>query len=86
MAYPLDVGIGKAWFGRRRRFVSGVTGDTLDLVGGYGGNSVLCIDGEWTHLSETFSNVVFYEARFAPVLLGRYWLIILGNLLLNSGW
>ena len=72
-----------AWFGRRIRFISGGSGGILDLIGGYGGNSVLCIDGEWTHLAEKLSYALLYKARFALVLLGRDWLVILGNLFLK---
>ena len=70
MAYPLELGIVTAWFGIRRRLFSGGAGDTLDLSGGYGGNSVLWIDGEWTRLAETWSDAVSSDTCFAPVLLG----------------
>ena len=50
MVLPLEVGIGVAWFGRRRRFFSGGYGGKLELSGGCGGNSVLWIYGELTHL------------------------------------
>ena len=77
------MGIGAAWFFRRRRFFSGGDGGTLDLSGGCGGNSVLCIDGEWTRLAETWSEAVSSETRFATGLLGQDWSVILGNFLLN---
>ena len=83
MAYPLEVGIGADWFGIRRRFVSGETGGTLYLIGGYRGNYVVGIDGECTHLSETLSYAVSSEARFVPVLLGQDWLVILEDFLLK---
>ena len=77
------MGIGDTWFGRRRRFVSGGAGGTLYSIGGYGGNYVLGIDGEWTRLAETFYDDVSSDAHFAPVLQGKYLSVILGNYLLN---
>ena len=44
---------------------------------------MLCIDGEWTRLAETWSDAMSSETRFAPVLLGRDWSVIVGNFLLN---
>ena len=79
----MEVGIGASWLGRRRRFVSVGAGGTLDSVGGYGGNYVLCIDMEWNRLAEELSDAVSYEACFAPVLLRQDWLVILGNFLLK---
>ena len=53
LAYPLEVGIGAAWLGIRRRFFSGGSGGMLESSGGCGGNTVLWIDGGWNRLSET---------------------------------
>ena len=64
------MGIGAAWFGRSRRFVSGGSGGTLDSIGVCGGNSVLGIEGYWTRLAEMFSDSESPYARITPVLLG----------------
>ena len=77
------MGICADWSGRRRSFVSGGASDTLDLVLGYGGNAVLGIDEEWNRLAETLSYAVSSEARFAPVLMGKYWSVIMGYFLLK---
>ena len=45
--YPLEVGIGAAWFGRRRSFFSIGADSTLESSGG------LRIEEEWTRLAET---------------------------------
>ena len=63
--------IGAAWFGRRRRFDSGGADGTLDSIWGYGGNSVLGIDGEWNRLAEMLSDAVLSDDCVAPVLLGQ---------------
>ena len=44
---------------------------------------MLCIDGEWTHIAETWSEALSSETLFATGLLGRDWLVVLGNFLLN---
>ena len=41
------------------------------------------VDGEWTRLLKILSDAVFSEVSFDPVLLGRDWSAILGNLLLK---
>ena len=83
MAYPLEVGIGAAWFGRSRRFFSGGVGGTMESIGGCGGNTVLWIDGEWTCIEEKWWEALSSETSFATGLLMRYSSVILGNLMLK---
>ena len=48
-----------------------------------GGDSIVGMDGECTHLAEAVSDPVSSEAHLAPGLVGRGWSGIPGNLLLN---
>ena len=57
--YPLEVGIGVAWFGRSRRLFLGGVGGTLDSSGGIG------IKGEWTFLAYKWSEALSSETLFA---------------------
>ena len=72
-----------AWFNRRRRSFPGVTGSTLELSGGCGGNYVIWIDGAWNRLSEMWSEDVIPETRFATRFLAQDGSFVLGNLVLN---
>ena len=53
------MGIGAAWFGRRRRFFSIGAGGTLDSSGGFK------IEGECTCLEETLSEAWLLETLLA---------------------
>ena len=64
--YPLEVGIGAAWFGIRRRFFAMGDGDTVE-------SSVeFEIKGEWTHLAETCSEDKSLNTIFTTGLLVKY--------------
>ena len=47
-AYPCEVGIGAAWFGRRRRIFS------IGACGTLESSVEFDIEGEWTRLAETW--------------------------------
>ena len=83
MAYPLEVGIGATWFGRRRRFFSGGAGVTLESSGGCGGNTGIWINGGCTRLAEMWLESLSSETRFSTGFLVQDWSVILGNLVLN---
>ena len=84
MAYPLEVGIGATWFGRRKRFFLGGAGVTLESSGGCGGNTLIWVYGGCTRLSNMWLESSSSETRFSTGFLVQDWSFILGNLVLNS--
>ena len=66
MAYPLEVVIGPAWLGRRRRFFSIGGSVTLESSGGFE------IEGGCTRLAETWSESRSSDTIFSTGLLVQY--------------
>ena len=63
MAYPLDVGIGASWFGRRRQLFPIRAGGMLES------NVEFYIKGEWTYLADTWLEARSLDTLFATGLL-----------------
>ena len=75
--YPLEVVIDTTCFGISRTFFAMVDGGTVE-------SSVeFEIEGEWTRLSDSWSEDMSSNTLFSNGLLVQAWSVILGNLLLN---